>query len=163
MDRTDYEQSIRYFVGNAITNVHLTKHTQRCFKKGAECYANLPDGISESYSLVYNKEFDIWSNWCGIKEPRFMVRFQPKRLIEDVFMNVHNPVITKLLMCNNNVQIGMNGRSVLYSTGYQVKSQQKEERVAFEKVSNVLCKVIQKQVSTVDEKTRREKRKRNLT
>jgi argonaute-like protein implicated in RNA metabolism and viral defense len=77
-----------------------------------------------------------------------MLRFQPKRLIEDVFMNIHNPMITRLLMCNNNVQIGMNGRSVLYSTGYQVKSQQKEERNAFEKVSNVLCKVIQKQVRT---------------
>jgi hypothetical protein len=76
-----------------------------------------------------------------------MVRFQPKRLIEDAFMNVHNPVITKLLMCNNNVQVGMDGLSVLYSTGYQVKSQQKEERHAFEKVPNVLCKVIRKQVS----------------
>jgi hypothetical protein len=76
-----------------------------------------------------------------------MLRFQPKRSIEDIFMNVHNPMITKLLMCNNNVQIGMNGRSIFYSTGYQVKSQQKEERLAFEKVSAVLCKVIQKQVS----------------
>jgi hypothetical protein len=76
-----------------------------------------------------------------------VVRFEPKRLIEDAFTNVHNPVITKLLMCNNNVQVGMNGRSVLYSTGYQVKAQQKEERHAFEKVSNVLCKVIRKQVS----------------
>ena len=74
-----------------------------------------------------------------------MLHFQPKRLIEDVFMNTHNPTITKLLMCNNNFQIGMNGRSILYCTGYQVKSQQKEERHAFEKVSNVLCKVIQKQ------------------
>ncbi len=156
---SDYEQSIRYFIGNAITNVHLTKHTQRCFKKGPECYANLPDGVSESYTLVYNKEYDLWSNWCGMKEPRFMIRFQPKRLIEDVFMNVHNPVITKLLLCNNNVQIGMNGRSVLYSTGYQVKSQQKEERAAFEKVSNVLCKVIQKQVNTAYEKAKTVTRK----
>jgi hypothetical protein len=40
-------------------------------------------------------------------------------LIEDVFMNIHNPVIRKLLMCNNNVQIGIKGWSILYSTGYQ--------------------------------------------
>ena len=146
--RSISEQSKRYFAGNAITNVHLTKHTQRCFKKNAECYANLPDGISDSDVLVYNQEFDLWSNWCGAKEKRYMLRFQPKRLIEDVFMNIHNPSITKLLMCNNNVQIGMNGRSILYSTGYQVKSQQKEERFAFEKVSMVLCKVIRKQAST---------------
>jgi hypothetical protein len=148
MNRTISEQSIRYFVGNAITNVHLTTHTQRCFKKKLECYANLPDGISESNLLVYNQEHDVWSNWFGEKERRFMLRFQPKRNIEDVFMNIHNPTITKLLMCNNNVQIGMNGRSILYSTGYQVKSQQKEERYAFEKVSNVLCKIIRKQAST---------------
>jgi hypothetical protein len=159
IDGTNYEQSIRYFVGNAITNVHLTNHTQRCFKKGPECYANLPDGVSDSYRLVYNKDYDLWSNWCGMKEPRFMLRFQPKRFIEDAFMNVHNPVITKLLMCNNNVQIGMNGQSVLYSTGYQVKSQQKEERLAFEKVSNVLCKVIQKQVNTEYEKVKTATRK----
>jgi hypothetical protein len=133
MERNEYSQSIRYFAGNAITNVHLTKHSQRCFKKGAECYANLPDGISESDVIVYADEYDMWSDWCGNKEKRMMLRFQPKRLIEDVFMNIHNPVISKLLMCNNNVQIGMNGRSVLYSTGYQVKSQQKEERNAFEK------------------------------
>jgi hypothetical protein len=110
MERNDYEQSIRYFAGNAITNVHLTKHSQRCFKKGSECYANLPDGISESDEIVYAHEYDVWSDWCGNKEKRFMLRFQPKRLIEDVFMNIHNPMITRLLMCNNNVQIGMNGR-----------------------------------------------------
>jgi hypothetical protein len=148
MERNEYEQSIRYFAGNAITNVHLTKHTQRCFKKGAECYANIPDGISHSDEIVYSLDCNEWSDWCGNKEDRFMLRFQPKRLIEDVFMNSHNPIITSLLMCNNNVQIGMNGRSVFYCTGYQVKSQQKEERNAFEKVSNVLCNIIRKQVST---------------
>ena len=61
-------------------NVHLTTHTQRCFKKRAECYANIPDGISISDMLIYNQEFDLWSDWCGNKEKRFMLRFQPKRL-----------------------------------------------------------------------------------
>ena len=154
IDKNEYDQAIRYYVGNAITNVHLTKHTQRCFKKGAECYANLPDGISEADILVYNPQFDIWSDWCGNKEKRWMLRFQPKRLIEDVFMNIHNSVITKLLLCNNNIQIGMNGRSILYCTGYQVKSQQKEERHAFEKVSKVLCKVMRKQVSPIKHRMR---------
>jgi hypothetical protein len=58
-------------------------------KKGAECYANLPEGISESTKLVYDQEFDLWSDWCGNKEKRFMFGFQSKRLVEDVFMNVH--------------------------------------------------------------------------
>jgi hypothetical protein len=56
-------------------------------------------------------------------------------------------VIQKAFLPKTNVQVGMNGQSVLYNMGYQVKSQQKEERHTFEKVSDVLCKVIRKQVS----------------
>ena len=153
MKKNDNDQSIRYFAGNAITNVHLTKHSKRCFKKSAECYANLLDGISESDTVVYSTEWDSWSDWLGIKEPRLMLRFQPKRHIEDVFTNTHNSVIMKLLLCNNNVQLGMNGRSILYCTGYQAKSQQKEERHAFEQVSKVLCSVIRKQVSNIHNET----------
>jgi hypothetical protein len=32
MQGSDYEQSTQYFVGNVLTNVNLSKHTQRCFK-----------------------------------------------------------------------------------------------------------------------------------
>jgi hypothetical protein len=64
-----------------------------------------------------------------VKIKKYMLRFQPKRSIEDVFINLHNTVITKLLLCKNNVQIGMNGQSIAYITGYQVKSQQKEEQL----------------------------------
>jgi hypothetical protein len=147
VDRYNYKKLIRCFAGNALSNVHLTKHTQRCFKEGPGCYTNLPDGVSESATLVYNVEPGSWSEWKGSKEKRYMLRFQPKCSIEDVLMNVHNPMmITKLFMCNNNVQIGMNGRSIFYNAGYQVNLQQKGERLAFKKVSAVLCKVIQKQV-----------------
>ena len=76
-----------------------------------------------------------------------MFRLQPHRAVEDAFMNTHNPTITTLLGCNNNVMVGMNGRLVLYVTGYNVKSQQKEERVAFEKVSELLIKIFRNQVS----------------
>jgi hypothetical protein len=150
MDGDAYSQAVRYFVGNVISNSHLTTHANRCFKKGAKCYANLPDGGSRANTTIFNEETDLWSDWCGNKEDRNMLRFQPERPIEDVFMNTHNPTITKLLLCNNNVQVGMNGRSVLYSTGYQVKSQQKEAKMAFERVLKVLCKVMQKQVCQED-------------
>jgi hypothetical protein len=46
--------------------------------------------------------------------------------------------------------VGMNGRLVLYVTGYNVKSQQKEERMAFEGVSKVLVKLLQSQVRIYD-------------
>jgi hypothetical protein len=74
--------------------------------------ANLPDGVSDTAMLVYNPEPKFWSDWKVTKEKMYMVGFQPKCTIGDVFMNVHNPMITKLLMCNNNTQVGMNGRSI---------------------------------------------------
>ena len=61
--------------------------------------------------------------------------------------NLLSPTITTLLGCNNNVMVGMNGRLVLDVTGYNVKSQQKEERVAFEKVPELLVKIFRNQVS----------------
>jgi hypothetical protein len=146
IDELETEQALRYFASNALTNVHFVSHSTRCFKKGSECYANLPDAVTDSEEIIYNKEPDMWSDWCGRREKRWMFRLQPYRPISAVFMNTHNPTMTSLLGCNNNVMLGMNGRLVLYVTGYNVKSQQKEERMAFEGVSRVLVKLLQSQV-----------------
>jgi hypothetical protein len=54
IEASDYKQSIRYFVGNALTNVHLTKDTQHYFKKSPKCCANIPDGVSQSDTIVYS-------------------------------------------------------------------------------------------------------------
>jgi hypothetical protein len=102
--------------------------------------------VTTEEEIIYNEEPDSWSNWLGRKEIRWMFRLQPKRPISAVFMNTHNPTLTSLLGCNNNVMLGMNGRLVLYVTGYNVKSQQKEERAAFEAVSKVMVKQLQNQV-----------------
>jgi hypothetical protein len=144
--RNDRNKAIRYFASNALVNVHLVTHTTRCFKKGPECYACLPDSVSDSTKLIFNEDCDFWSNWVGVKETRFMFRFQPKRCIEDAFMNTHNPALTSLLGYNSNVLVGMNGRSVIYVTGYNAKSQQREERNAFENVSQILIKMLRAQV-----------------
>jgi hypothetical protein len=61
-------------------------------------------------------------------------------------MNTHNPALTSLLGYNSNVLVGMNGRSVIYVTGYNAKSQQREERNAFENVSQILIKMLRAQV-----------------
>jgi hypothetical protein len=77
----------------------------------------------EKAAIVFNTEEDQWSDHLGFKEPRYMFQFYPKRPIEDVFMNTHSPSITKLLGCNSNVMVGMNGGcAVFYVTGYNVKS-----------------------------------------
>ena len=145
--KDDRHKSLRYFASNALVNFHLVTHATRCFKKGPECYANLPDSASQDIEIVYNEEYDTWSDYQGVKEKRYMLRFQPKRSLEDAYINVHNPSITSLLGCNTNVMVGMNGPVVIYVTGYNAKPQQKEEGVVYEKVSRVLIKTLQNQAS----------------
>ena len=116
-DKSGKEKAVRYLASNALVNVHYATHANRCFKKGPECYANLPERPFDLTEIVYCDEPDVWSDWCGHKEHRFMFRFYPKRQIEDAFMNTHNPAITSILGCNNNVMVGMNGASVFYVTG----------------------------------------------
>jgi Helitron helicase-like domain at N-terminus len=146
MIKDEYDQAVRYFACNALVNVHLTTHAARCFKKGSECFANLPDSSSESIEIQYNEDYDVWSDWCGNKEKRYMFRLRPKRFMEDAFINTHNPILTTLLGCNSNVMVGMNGRAVIYVTGYNAKSQQKDERTAFEKIADILIRIIENQV-----------------
>ena len=136
--------AVRYFASNALVNIHYVCHANRCFKKGVECYTNLPDQECEKTEMVFCEEPDIWSNWLGVKEPRYMFRFYPKRNIEDAYMNTHNVHLTKLLACNNNVLLGMNGAAVFYVTGYQAKATQKEERMAFQTVSEILITALEK-------------------
>ena len=142
----EYSKAVRYLAANALTNIHSTTHSKRCFKKGAECYANLPDGVSEAVQILYNTEKDVWSNWLGEKEWRTMFRFQPYRPISSAFINTHNRDLSTVVCSNNNVLCGMNGRSVMYVTGYQVKCQQKEEVRALEAVSKILVALLHKQV-----------------
>ena len=144
---SDYEKARHYFASNALVNIHSVTHANRCFKKGAECYANLPDAVMEELKIFHNTDFDVWSNHLGEKTRKYMFRFYPRRNIEDVFMNTHNPDITALLGCNNNVLFGMNGCAVFYVTGYNCKSQQKEERAVFNKVSEVVVRLLEKHVS----------------
>lgn len=66
-----------------------------------------------------------------------MLGFQPKGSIEDDFINVNNPLISKILMCNNNVQIGVNGRTIFYTTGYQLDLQPKFGRACIQ--NSVSC------------------------
>ena len=147
---SDYTRALRYFSANALVNVHLPCHATRCFKKGSECYANLPDVATENTLLTFEEEHDLWADCFANRERRFMFRFYPQRSIADVFMNTHNTILTQLLLTNTNVMFGMNGASVFYVTGYNIKAQQKEENFAFERVSNMLMRTLQKQEEESD-------------
>ena len=145
------ENAIRYFANNAVSNVHNFWHAPRCFKKGRECYTNLPEVVFEKIEMLFCEEPDIWSDWCGMKEPRYMFRFYPRRNIEDSFMNTHNVYLTKLLGCNTNVMAGMTGAAAFYTTNYCPKDTQEDERFAFEKVSDTLIKALEKRENTETE------------
>lgn len=61
-------------------------------------------------------------------------------------MNTHHKSLTELICCNTNVLMGLNGGIVHYVTCYHSKSQQKEEKRAFENISEALLKRLKNQV-----------------
>lgn len=143
---TPENQALRYFSTNALVNLHAVTHATRCFKKGSECYANLPEQANAKVTIQYTDEVDVWSDYVGHKENMSMFRICPGRYPEDSWMNAHNPVLTNILLCNTNVMVAMNGCSVFYVTGYNAKSNQKEENAAFEAVAKVVVRHMEKQV-----------------
>ena len=136
--------AIRQFIHNVKVNIHNHKHATRCFKNHVECFANLPERPINKGQLHFKDDPDDWFDFLGRRENRYMFRYYPKRYIQDVFTNVHSPVLTKCFAYNTNVTPAMNGPAVFYVTGYQAKKQQKEERDAYGNVSTVLCRAIQK-------------------
>jgi len=148
-DGPSVEKSKRHFANNALVNVHLSCHATRCFKKGAECFANLPAAPCDTTKMLHGDDTNLWSNCAGEVEERWMFRFEAKRMIEDAFVNTHNPTITTLMACSNNIMVGMNGRSAFCVACCNNKKNQEEEGAAFQAVSNVLIDVIDKQASQV--------------
>lgn len=141
---TEEDVAKRYFATNALYNIHSVSHSNRCFKRCNECFASLPDAPRDKTVLEFASIPDVWYDWKGIRTTRTMFRFYPKRPIQDAYMNTHNEELTKILQCNTNVIVGLNGRSIYYCTCYNCKSQQKEEREAFSKVSEIMVQHLQK-------------------
>ena len=144
---TRKKQNSRYVAANALSNVHLVCHTNRCFKKGCECYANLAEQVFDKAKLVFSAGDVEWHDCFGEAESRHMFRFYPKRDIEDAFMNTHNKMLTELVGSNTNVMVGMTGQCVFYVTCYNCKSTQKEELQQFQKVAEIILERIKSQVS----------------
>jgi hypothetical protein len=149
MDKSPKDQALRYFASNALVNLHAVTHASRCFKKGSECYANLPEQRFDETTITHNEEYDTWFDYMGHTSKRNMFKISPRRATEDAFMNTHNKTLTLILGCNTNVMVAMNGCSVFYVTGYNAKSNQKEETAAFEVISEVVVKHLEKQVKSI--------------
>ena len=69
------DAAINFFNHNAYYNIHNVFHANRCFKKGPDCYAHLPDQPSIIPRLEFNKYPDNWYDWNGDIEKRTMFRF----------------------------------------------------------------------------------------
>ena len=63
--------------------------------------------------------------------------------------NTSNPIISSLLGCNNNVLVGMNDYALFNITSYSVKLQQKEEKTAFQQVTEILINIMKNMVSAL--------------
>jgi len=69
----------------------------------------------------------------------------PERTFGDQFMNVFNQVISDIIACNNNVQIGDIGH-VFYNTLYNTKNTQSDDSQNFLFISNGFARVFHAQI-----------------
>ena len=136
----------RKFVSNLNTNLHNITHTPRCFKKEITCYTKFPVPVNEDTKIRFAESPSQWADFDGTIKDKWIFEVVPERPIQDVFTNIHNPLLTMLFLCNNNILTAMTGAVVLYVTSYSSKKNQKEERLAFENMAIVLTKVLERQV-----------------
>jgi hypothetical protein len=57
----------------------------------------------------------------------------------NVFVNRHHPQMSKIIGCNTNVQCGINGDHIMYSTTFQTKSTQAEDSRKYAAVAKRCC------------------------
>lgn len=136
----------RIFAANALSNIHYTLHSSRCFKSSPSCYANLPREPSNIISVVFSREPSAWPDWHGEAHWKRIFEVRLARRTEDAYTNTHNPDLSAMFLCNNNVATAMTGASVMYCTAYNTKKTQKEEKQAYEDMAKTLLKVLQNQV-----------------
>ena len=140
-NRSDRLNETRLFLSNALTNIHSINHSPRCFKKTDTCYANFPKNPNEKSVVEFSMNVSTWSDWKGDITGKKIFRVVPSRELHDIYTNEHNPTLTKLFLCNNNIMTAMTGAAVFYVTHYNNKCNQKDEREAFEHVGKVLKRI----------------------
>lgn len=147
-------QGRRLFVFNANFNLHASEHARRCFKRGMECFANLPMPCCKKTKLNFEKstftpaattEIESWFDYLGSKFPVHLFSVERLREMESCFMNTHNAITTLIFGCNNNVTSGVMGKGVIYMTCYNAKATQDDDKESFNQVGKALAKQITRQ------------------
>lgn len=146
VDGPPRKKARRLFATNALSNQHRVGHSPRCFKKGPTCYARLPAEPLERRTVNFANASSTWASWDGERKEKRIFEVDLERKIEDVYTNVHNPILMMLFLCNNNIAAAMTGASVLYVTSYSHKKTQDDDRIAYDDLASKLLKILTNQV-----------------
>ena len=137
-------------------NTHDWKHRKSCFKKGVECRFHIPQKPCETTTVLYKSD-DLdnllqglrsqcnakWYHHDGTFHKVCGFEIQPKRKPWDAFVNINNPVVSKVFGYNNNVCMG-SINTLFYCTLYTSKSNQEDETYPFLKACEAVSTRIKK-------------------
>jgi hypothetical protein len=128
-------------------NEHDSHHRKGCFKKTSECRFHYPRTIQENDELKIDFKADpsIWYTSYGNGDNLVCYPFsmEPKRSLQDVFLNTSNPTVSEIYGYNNNVAMG-NRNCIYYVTLYNTKGNQQEEQFPFLRHCTAIAKRLTK-------------------
>ena len=87
----------------------------------------------------------LHTQWHGLQHLRSPFQVITKRAHSDVFVNCHHAWTSIVLGCNTNIQIGLDGKHIMYCTLYTGKSNQAEDSQNYLRVAKNLGHYIQQQ------------------
>jgi len=138
------------FMTNASKNLHRSEHAMSCFKKGSECrFCNPQMPCNKTVTIFDINQTMKWTCFSGKQKHRDAFYVKLERDPFDVFVNTHHPQTSKIIGCNTNVQCGIDGGHIMYSTTYQTKSTQAEDSRKYATVGKSICYQIKRYEESV--------------
>ncbi len=132
---------------------HSSCHSRSCLKKGCKCRFLIPY-MSTSCTYIHkdkgdnNKNETLWYSLHGSVNNVNPFLVLPKRPMGCQYMNAHNTIISYILNCNNNIQIG-DASQVFFSILYTSESTQEEDS---KRQLRIRCAVINRIKQVLDGK-----------
>ena len=118
--RSNQQKAIYSFVMNYVRNLHNRCHNRSCWKKGLWCRFLLPKMPSHEETCVrfLDDMRNMHISWDGIQTLRRLFQVVPKRAFSDAYVNSHHSWTSIVLACNTNIQVGLDGKHIMYCTLY---------------------------------------------
>ena len=134
--------------------IQVTGLRPSCYKYGCECRYSFPKPYCCSFDVVDEQhdssKLTIWRTLGCVDEDVYLFAIKTKRGIGSQFLNTHSEVITKMLACNSNIQMG-SPRCVFYVIHYSTKSTQKEDRgVDYDRIGNQVIRRMEREKAKID-------------